>query len=66
MLVSVSWYDDVCFQFLAGLMRSYRLTIFAPAPLWLSVRRELRNAAYLLPLAFFESEKTVEPNGLVC
>ena len=24
----------------------------APAPLWLSVRRELRNAAYLLPLAF--------------
>ena len=38
----------------------------APAPLWLSVRRELRNAAYLLLLAFFESEKTLEPNCLVC
>ena len=33
----------------------------APAPLWLSVRRELRNAAYLLPLAFSNLRRPWSP-----
>ena len=53
MLVSVSWYGDVCCQFLARLMRSYRLTILP--------RRELRNAAYLLPLAFSNLRRPWSP-----
>ena len=32
-----------------------------PAPLWLSVRRELRNAAYLLPLAFSDQRRPWSP-----
>ena len=33
----------------------------APAPLWLSVRRELINAAYLLPLAFSDLRRPWSP-----
>ena len=35
----------------------------APAPLWLTVRRELRNAAYLLPLAFSDLRRPWSPTA---
>ena len=37
-----------------------------PAPLWLSVRRELRNAAKILPIAFSDLRRPWSPTTVWC
>ena len=52
-----------CFLSVFGRAHAFALAHnSAPAPLWLSVRRELRNAAHLLPLAFSNLRRSWSPN----